>query len=228
MRWRAAARRLSLLVTLLVVALPGTLDARPDGELRLARRERVWLGSPMSTGIDMSYVATAFPHFAGEQGAFTGAPMRGGRLALEWIPFGEAVFGKLGFGIAASYLTSDPRNVDGASRQLVVLPTEAYAAYRADFFHQQLFVPFAKIGTSFTFYKNPGRVWYVYPGLDTSVGLEICLSHLEPRVARQMDATWGINDTYLLVEVVRSEFLAGYRGPDFRHEAIRLGLRFEM
>jgi hypothetical protein len=221
---------LSLFLTGVSLA-PVSAAARPDnpaGEVRLARRERVWLGSPMSTGLDMGYVMTQFPNFRGEGGAFAGAPMKGGRIALEWIPFGEAVFGKLGFGVAGGYLVSDPRTVAGASRQLAVIPTEVYAAYRADFFHQQLFVPFAKAGANFTFYKNPGNVWYVYPGLDLAVGLEICLSHLEPSVARHLDSKFGINDTYVLVEAVRSEFLGSYRGPDFRHHGIRIALRFEM
>lgn len=204
--------------------------ARPEGrsEARLGRRERVFMGSPMSTGLDLGYVMTQFPNFRGEGGRFAGAPMKGGRLALEWIPFGEATLGKLGVGIAAGYLTSDPRGPDGASRQLVVLPTEAYLAYRADFFHQQLFVPFAKVGANFTFYKNPDGLWYAYPGLDYSVGLELCLSQLETTTARRLDATWGINDTYLLVEYVRSDFLPGRRGPDFRNDTVRVALRFEM
>lgn len=179
--------------------------------------------SPLQFGLDIKYLPAQFPELSGARG-------KGGALALEWIPFGEYrhYMGKpaIGVSVAGSYIANFLPNTPYG--KLTVYPLTAYFAYRLDFIDNQIFVPFGKVGRSVSLLSRPLNGAYQYDSWDYSLGGEICLNAIDSRSARQLDASTGINNTYLVVEWIKSVGNRGTAQPNLARNEWQIGLRFEM
>lgn len=198
----------------------------------LEHGKRYWVSSPMGGALELGGVFAKYPNFGGGLG---GAAVRGVRVGLEYIPFGEASFGKLGIGLGGSMLWSATVNTTRGSTALYAIPIDVSLSYRFDFVPQQILVPFVKAGPSLVFSKRrlpanqTPEPWKTRYGLDYGGGLQFCLSRLEPKSARQLDRGFGINDTYLVGEYVRSKpFNDKDATTNLAHDEVRFSLRFEM
>jgi hypothetical protein len=188
--------------------------------------------SPLNFGLDLIYSPIAYTNYVMAPGINATAAGNAIQLAFEYFPYKD--FGKVGVGINSGFFFLT--NFQVASQQwasLYVFPIQLYAAYRFDYAKNQILVPFVKLGadTSFTLQNSatgadiPG--YQVYYGLDYGAGLEICMNAIDSGAARDLDYSIGINNTYLVVEVLQSAALSK-GNPNLGHTEYRFGLRFEM
>ncbi len=158
----------------------------------------------------------------------------GFNLGLEWIPFVSPI-GKWaisgGFG-AASVVDAPVSNSSKAT--LYVVPIYFGATYRADFFKNQVLVPFVSAGLDFGFSTQASKTGAtqsglrVYDGYYYSGGVELCLNTFDPSSGRELDSRIGINGVYLVVLYSQSEPLKKSETVNLSHEEFRLGVRFEI
>ena len=69
---------------------------------------------------------------------------------------------------------------------------------------------------------------YTYWGFNYAVGVEFCLNVLDRKSARSLDASTGINATYLMLEYASSSSLTSSNTQDMSESEYRLGFRFEI
>ena len=179
--------------------------------------------SPLRFGLDLKYLPAQFPELSGARG-------KGGQIAFEWIPLADysRFMGKpaIGISVAGAHI---PNFIPGSPHgKLTVYPLSVYLAYRLDFFENQVLVPFAKVGRAISLLSRPLNGAYRYDSWDYSLGGEFCLNAIDSRSARQLDASTGINGTYLVVEWIKSIGNRGSAQPRLAREEWQIGLRFEM
>lgn len=179
------------------------------------------------------------------QDTFGGNPMllfelEGDRLL--WQKLGAAGVG-LSLGYAEKFgrarLADDPSQLASESTGLRVLPLKVLGVYRFDYAAQQWnvpLVPYLKAGFALTPWwvvkggelefadgrRGAGASW----GFAGVGGLALLLDFFEPRLARDMDSTSGINHSYLFAEYVFQEVKFG-GGMDLSSRHWMFGLTLE-
>ncbi len=215
-------------LTLLAVWLTAPLtSAAAEGPFDPVAEESMEVGrpyeSPLQFGLDLKYRPVQFPNLSPGQG-------NGAQLAFEWmpaIPYRHYI-GKPTFGMSVAPGRIKDIDITAAVVGLTTIAVAAHFAYRLDFFDRQFLVPFAKVARAVTFERrSPGgnsrsNSW------DYSVGAEFLLNGLDSRSARSLDASTGINSTYLIVEWAKSVSIARTSKDDLSREEWQIGLRFEM
>jgi len=97
-----------------------------------------------------------------------------------------------------------------------------------DYFENQWFVPFVKAGFERHFARQlaaPERTRY--NGRNLGFGVAFLLDRLDPSSATQLDASTGINNTYITFEYLISNQSGGSQ-INLARDEVRMGLRFEM
>jgi len=100
------------------------------------------------------------------------------------------------------------------------LPMNLSLLYRVVFFEDQLLVPYVGGGFSYAYYRQDfgeKKIDGDRFGYHFRAGLQILLDALEPRGARNMRESWGIDNTYLTLETLYTSL------DDFGGEEIDLG-----
>lgn len=190
--------------------------------------------SPRNFGLDLRYSAFDYRRYA-----FTGSDVNsqmghGVHVALEWMPVQS--IGKIGVGLATAGIfgLSNVQLSDNKFASLSIFPLESFISYRAEYMRDQLVVPYAKIGASVAWVRQTSETGANVPGTrtyygrDISVGVEFCLSRMDPEASRKLDRLVGINSTYLVVEYSQSRSIGPANSPDLSLDAYRAGLRFEL
>lgn len=177
--------------------------------------------SPLNFALDLKYVPIHYRNL-------TPASGHGGQIALEWLPIGNR-FGKPVLGVSAGggHIKRVPLD-DGSNAQLTTIPVTAYLGYRLDFIDNQILVPFGKVGRNVTWIKQRPGSDSRYDAWDYSLGVELCLNGIDSRSARRLDASTGINGTFLVFEWIKSIPNRGNTQPNLAREEVQMGLRFEM
>lgn len=177
--------------------------------------------SPLVASLELKYRSARYTNFQWGDGKASSAMGSGGGLALEWLPVGR-FGGKWTLGMEAA-ATSIVRG----GRRLSTLPLSLSAGYRFDYVENQLFVPFIRGGPQYTyFHENPGRAGEFWSWAWTA-GVSLCLNRVEPRSAAILDADYGVNGTYIVLEYTRATpWDAGKNLP--HGEGFNVGLRLEM
>ncbi|MBY0371498.1 hypothetical protein K2X33_12475 [bacterium] len=208
-----------------------TLKAAPSLDERLEAYKEG--GTIPSAAIEFSYFFPQFPSYGTPTQIAGRKPGTGIRLGVDWMPLvGWA--GKLGVGFALGYgKVNTVMNSGGATRIpfLEAYPLDADLVYRFDFVEDQLLVPFARVGVNATLLQEEYRKgglqsfygWY-YAG-----GLAVCLDFLDAISAEVLNASTGIDNTYLLLQYKRVQGInpgAG-QGPDLSRDELQASLRME-
>lgn len=119
--------------------------------------------------------------------------------------------------------------------RLTLAPIDATGIVRLDFFHHQPLVPYGGAGIAYCLWQErdivadhnvSGDKW----GWTALGGLMINLGALAPNEQHDMDAWYGINDTFLTVEYQMHEYDrlgAGVEGLDLSHWDARASFLFE-
>ena len=190
--------------------------------------------SPLSAAIELVYAPTSFKHYQWSGGGTNDARFSGFRVNAEWIAFGDSPYGKpvLGIGVGAAWI-SDLAVDSSKFGTLFVIPVEPYIGYRMDYFRNQVVVPYGRLGLGLAYLQEEVQVadgkrlsHDSYLGLDLAVGAEVWLNFVDRKSARNLDASTGINNVYLLVEYFKSREL-GAKWANLAREEVRLGMRFE-
>jgi hypothetical protein len=221
---------LSLLMNVGVFSFAGA-EENTAGK-RAKAKTRGYQESPLNFGLDLIYSPVAYTRYVMQPGINATQASNSIQFAFEYLLIKD--MGKVGLGINTgfSFLT----NFQLAAQQwasLYVFPVQLYGAYRFDYVKNQILVPFIKLGadTSFTLQNSatggdiPG--YQTYYGLDYGFGFEICINAIDRGAARDLDYSIGINNTYVVVEVMQSTPLSS-GNPNLGHTEYRFGLRFEM
>jgi hypothetical protein len=204
------------------------------GERKKRRRSAADYASPLVGGFDLQI---GFPLFGSYIIEGLGTPLTNSstsvRVAFEWIPI--TAIGKLGIGGSLGYFGTRGFPIGPtATVDVYGIPLEAFATYRFDFGSHQALVPYGTAGfqynlvrqtTSSTVAKNTNFTGAA--GYFVSAGLAISLRPLSRSDAVRLDYTYGINDTYLVVEYTMATMLDRNAAPDLTTSAFRGGLRFE-
>lgn len=192
------------------------------------RVQRTRRGSPLVAAVDLQYVPIQYPNYRWNGGQVSTQSGQGAHLGLEWLPFGD-LYGKLGLGVGFGVYTIGNVNFPTERTSLTTIPVESFIAYRLDYFHQQLIVPFLKVGLSAAVARQlSSNPWKSYFGFDYSGGVELCLNVFDRSSANDFDASLGVNATYLSFEYLRSQPLTEKNAINLSHDEIRIGLRLEM
>jgi hypothetical protein len=181
------------------------------------------LESPLRFGLDLKYRPISFPRL-------TPSTSHGAQIAFEWLPIGfyKRYAGKPAIGISAGWGRIGHLDPSKGKVGLSTWPLAAHIAYRADFFDNQILVPFVKIARSIVLEKRRPGGSSRYDSWDYSLGAELCLNAIDGRSARQLDFSSGINNTYLVVEYLKSVPLRRATQDNLSREEWQVGLRFEM
>lgn len=119
--------------------------------------------------------------------------------------------------------------------RLTLGPLSATALVRLDFFHNQPVVPYGGGGIAYMIWGERDRLadrnvsGDKYGWIATG-GVMILLDQFEPARAADFDSWWGVNDTFLTVEVSRTEYDRLGKGPtglDLNHWSGRASFLFE-
>ena len=104
--------------------------------------------------------------------------------------------------------------------------------YRFDYFYDQILVPYvgAGLGTSWLRqYRGDRQGYYPYYGYELVAGLQFSLTALDKKASRQLDASTGINHTFLIVEFAKQDRAFNSETMmDLSRNELRFGLRFEI
>lgn len=161
-------------------------------------------------------------------------------LDWEWQPLHHKYIGDLGIGVGAGFSRKKGKALKEdltSSKQataLMIIPGSADITYRMELWANQPFVPYGGAGVDY-WYFSEGKV----DDADTTggkrgwhwrAGGELLLDFFEPSAAGNLDANWGINNTYLYGEY-RSIKMNGLgktpEGFDFSDNTFFGGLLFE-
>lgn len=198
------------------------------------QKEKYVYESPLNFGLDLQGYKVKYTDYAWSDTQKSDKEGYGFNLGLEWIPV-VSVLGKVAtsFGVGFSSVSDVP--VDGVSTaNLYVVPIYGGITYRADFFKNQVLVPFVSAGLDFGFSTQASKNGATQGGLRTykgyyySGGIELCLNSFDPASGRDLDSRIGINGVYLVALYTQSEPLSNTETVNLSHKDFRLGLRFEI
>lgn len=155
----------------------------------------------------------------------------GATTRLVEVSLGIGFFQELGFLPTADGTPSVEHDM------LTVVPLSLTGTLRLDFFDEQILVPMGRIGGDYTMWKEN---WYVYEGsTEESVrkggkfgwhwgaGAMILLDPLDARAASRMEATAGIEDTFLVIEYRRTQLPKGDGVLLLSAEDVTFGVKFD-
>jgi hypothetical protein len=198
------------------------------------QKEKYVYESPLSFGLDLQAYKVTYKNYLWSDTETSNKEGSGFNLGLEWIPV-VSVVGKLAtsFGIGFSGVSDAPVGV-GSTASLYIVPIYGGITYRADFFKNQVLVPFVSAGLDFGFSTQTSKNGATQGGLRTykgyyySGGVELCLNTFDPASGRELDSRTGINGVYIVALYTQSEPLSNTETVDLSHKEFRLGLRFEI
>ena len=231
-------KKICLITILLLVSV--AYSAPEDAELILEEEVETSYDSPLTAGLDLLYVPARYPNYRWSNVDQSGQAGIGAQINLEWLPLAriEGLYGKPGIGAGVGF--RNIKNVPlsefgGANAHLYAAPFETFISYRADFFDRQVIVPFGKVGLGMMLVTQDIELpsglnssHYTYWGFNYAVGVEFCLNVLDRKSARSLDASTGINATYLMLEYASSSSLTSSNTQDMSESEYRLGFRFEI
>lgn len=161
------------------------------------------------------------------------------QLALQRYVY-EGI-GTLGIGLQVGYseffgraFLQDSNVRSGDSSSLHVIPIQLFAAYRFDYAAIHWDIPFAVYGKAgigeWIWWSDDGDgetagngdASGAKLGFSVSAGAAFHLDWLDPRLAREFDRNFGVNNTYIFVEYTR--WNAKFRGNLFKHGIEARGL----
>jgi len=194
--------------------------------------------SPLDFGIDISYSPRKYTNYQYTSAVTSEMVGYAGSVNVEWLPLQQ--FGKLGLGVGSGFsvhpnvvvIAGGGTSGEDLVATLYTVPVEFHLSYHADYFKNQIIVPYGKIGPSITFIKQNSEFGYSrdgilsFKGLDFAAGLQLNLNPLEKSAARDMDLATGINTSYLFAEYHVTNSM-GTNEYDLSRKEWRLGLRFE-
>lgn len=217
------ARKHRWIVALAALLLGPVAQAQP---METDRSPRNWVLDLQFAGyfpqIDRGLAGTPFRDVFGDASLLTQIGFQ--RLLYQGI-------GTLGIGLQAGYTEFWGRAFiegtgerSGDSTSLHVVPIQIFAAYRFDYAALHWGVPFAIYGRA-----GAGEwIWWTTDsgasgdddsgakfGVSWAAGLAFHLDWLDPKLARDFDRNYGVNNTYVYVEWAR--WNAKFRGNVFRH-----------
>ncbi len=189
--------------------------------------------SPRHFGLDLQFAPVRYPNLALDSvGTIGGNLGNGARLNFEWMFFQLAGKAALGIGL---HFSAIPAAVNAGGETIVInaLGGEVGLTYRADFIDHQILVPFARFGIDVDYVvqsrENGSTASQgTYQGTLYGGGLELCLFFLERRNARLLDRKFGINETFIVFEYLKTANAKTGNAPDLSHDEFRIGLRFEI
>lgn len=182
--------------------------------------------------IDREVAGTPFQDVFGDSSVISQLAFQ--RLVYQGI-------GTLGIGVQAGYSeffgrallqNSDERSGDTTS--LHVVPIQLFASYRFDYAAIHWDIPFAVYGKAgigeWIWWSNDGsgdtagdgEASGAKLGFSVAAGLAFHLDFLDPKLARDFDRNFGVNNTYVFVEYAR--WNAKFRGNLFKHGIEAQGL----
>ncbi len=218
-------------LTTLLLGMVLTLNSQGFGEDASTSEETFPNGSgfvsPLAVGMDLQFLPTRFPNYSYAPGMQTNRMGMGARLGLEYLPL-EGKYGKGGIGAGVGFTRTSKVSVNGNGSWLETIPVDVYATYRFDYLDDQWFVPFVKAGFERHFARQLAAPEMTrYNGRNLGFGVAFLLDRLDSSSATQLDASTGINNTYLTFEYLISSQSGGSQ-INLARDEIRMGLRFEM
>jgi len=221
-----------LLILILVASLESTAATIPLSEESVTEVPQIQ--TPLDFGLDIHYGLVYYRQYQYSPTHTTNDAGHSVHLAFEWLPIQS--IGKVGVGVGFSGVFG-LSNVDLGNGQFVSLrlyPLETFVSYRFDFKPRQWVVPYAKFGADFIWVEQtsktggPTTATRNYLGRSFTLGLEVCLSNIDPYASKELERTVGINNTFLTIEYVNSAPWSANSAANLAHDAYRLGLRFEL
>lgn len=203
-----------------------------SAESGASQKEKYVYESPLNVGFDIQVYKPKYRNY--NWGGNT--PEKDGfgiNLGLEWIPLVSRA-GKFATSLGFGFSSISDAAVGTSTATLYVVPIYAGVTYRADFFKNQVIVPFASGGLDFGFSTQASKNGATQAGLRTyegwyyTTGVELCLNTFDPFSARELDSRSGINGVYLVAMYMQSEPLRKAESVNLSHKEFRLGIRFEI
>lgn len=190
--------------------------------------------SPLKVGLDLQAYKVNYKNYNWSSITKLDKDGYGFNLGLEWIPI-VSVVGKVALSGGIGYASVVDAPVNGSSQAtLYVIPMYTGVTYRADFFKNQVIVPFVSAGLDLGFSTQASKTGAtqngvrLYEGYYYSGGVELCLNAFDPASGRELDSRVGINGVYLVALYTQSEPLSSSETVNLSHKEFRLGLRFEI
>lgn len=154
---------------------------------------------------------------------------------------GVLLFSIVDLGVSADFAQLTGRRIGAGGAQsaeitrLTLIPLTATGILRLDVLKNQWIVPYGGAGAAYLVWseRNPAADAQVDGdkyGWTALGGVQILLDVLEPSRAADLDGWWGVNDTYLNLEVSKTSydrFGRGVEGLDLSHWAARASFMFE-
>lgn len=158
------------------------------------------------------------------------------QLGILGLDAGIGYFKQTGHGLVIPETDIDPENWEKSREEYTfrIVPTEVSMVYRLAFFKNQLFVPFAKVGVDYYYFRESrkdgeevldgGKWGHHYGG-----GLQLLLDFFDRKHANKLDIDYGINNTYLIFEYRKAtvDDFGEKEGFDFSNSTWFGGLMFE-
>lgn len=157
----------------------------------------------------------------------------------EWQPLHHKYIGDLGLGVGAGFSRKKGKALKEDLTQskqetvLMLIPATADITYRMELWADQPFVPYGGAGVDYWYFSEgktgDSATTGAKRGWHWRAGGQFLLDFLEPKSAGQLDANWGINNTYLFGEY-RSINMDGFgknEGFLFSDDTWSAGLLFE-
>jgi len=184
-----------------------------------------------SLALELTYNRIEHPNYIVETGTGLPNPSNGFALQVEYFPIHQV--GKLGISGGLSYFnqTRDFVALDLADATVNVwgLSLEGGLVYHADFFVNQILVPYAKLVPTYILSEQYGRITRSYSAqfaIGYTFGVAFLLDILEPGKQNYMERQYGVNNVYLIAEYSQLN-LSSTTAQDLSSKGYRLGLRFE-
>lgn len=198
------------------------------------QREKYVYESPLDVGLDLQVYRIKYKNYSWAPNTTLDKEGVGFNLGLEWIPV-VSVVGKVALsgGLGFASVTDAPVS-SGSQATLYVVPVYLGLTYRADFFKNQVVVPFVSSGLDFGFSTQSSKTGATQSGVRTydgyyySGGVELCLNAFDPSSGRELDSRVGINGVYLVILYTQSEPFNSNETVNLSHKEFRLGVRFEI
>lgn len=143
----------------------------------------------------------------------------------------------IGFYQELGFLPTETGEASVEHDMLTLVPLTLSGTLRLDFFHEQVLVPFGRIGGDYVMWREN---WYVYEGSTEesarkgaklgwhwAAGGMILLDGLDEKASSRLEATAGIDDTYLVVEYRRTQLPKGENVLLLSAEQLNFGVKFD-
>jgi len=151
-------------------------------------------------------------------------------MALGYMPVRALELGaELGYAYDEGRGLLPTSGVLGGEVSYTLVPAHVYLIVRGAFMEGQWLVPYAGGGWSRAYYRQEVSGQQEHKGhadgWNARAGLQLLLNHLDPRSAANIKAAYGIDYTYLTLEV--QKFSAAINGTELGGRSYLLGVRVE-